>query len=136
MYVCLYIYIYMYVCLYIYICMYVCVYIMYVCIYVCMYVCLCVCVHVLQDIKTIDHMKYQNLKRYQITSVDDAYAVIEDNGDTLTMESSRDRGTASLERGLALSTRGAQAINLSQKGKKDTMVFTLQVNAISRTLVP
>ena len=62
-----------------------------------------------------------------MTTVDDAYAVIEDNGDTLTLESSRDRGTASLERGLALSTRGAQAITLSQKGKKDTMVFTLQV---------
>ena len=77
--------------------------------------------------KTIDHMKFVNLKRYQVTTLDDAFAVIEDNGDSLTAESSRDRGTASLERGLALSTRGAQAITLSQKGKKDTMVFTLQV---------
>lgn len=77
--------------------------------------------------KTVQHMKQVNLKKYQITSVDDAYAVIEDNGDTLTIDSSKDRGNASLERGLSLATRAGQAIMLSQKGKKDTLNFTLQV---------
>jgi hypothetical protein len=74
-------------------------------------------------------MEAVNLKRYQVTTVDDALAVIEDNGDQLPGESLRDRGSASLERGLSLSTRGGQALQLSQKGKKDTVIFTLGVSA-------
>lgn len=71
-----------------------------------------------------------NLKKYQVTSVDDALAVIEDNGDSLNLDSSKERGNASLERGLSLTTRGSQAILLSQKGKKDTLNFTLQVRKL------
>ncbi len=79
-----------------------------------------------QDVKTIQHMQSVNLKKYQVTSVDDALAVIEENGDSMPNEASR--GTASLERGLSLSTRGAHAVQLSQKGKKDTLFFTLGVS--------
>ena len=68
-----------------------------------------------------------NLKKYQIKSVEDALAVIEDNGDSVGLDGSKERGNASLERGLQLVTRGGQAIVLSQKGKKDTLNFTLQV---------
>ena len=70
-------------------------------------------------------MQSVNLKKYQVTTVDDALAVIEENGDTMPADQSR--GTASLERGLSLSTKGAHAVHLSQKGKKDTMFFTLGV---------
>ena len=77
--------------------------------------------------KTIAHMKQVNLHKYQITTVDDALAVIEENGDPLPLDSSRDRGNASLERGLSLNSRGGQAIQLSQKGKRDTLFFTLGV---------
>lgn len=72
-------------------------------------------------------MDQVNLKKYQVTTVDDALAVIEENGDQLPGENLRDRGNASLERGLSLSTRGGQALQLSQKGKKDTLMFTLGV---------
>ena len=75
-------------------------------------------------------MEGVNLKKYQVTTVDDALAVIEENGDQLPGESLRDRGNASLERGLSLSTRGGQALQLSQKGKKDTLIFTLGVSAL------
>lgn len=68
-----------------------------------------------------------NLKRYQVTSVEDALAVIEDNGDSSGLDNSKERGNASLERGLSLVTRSSQAIMLSQKGKRDTLNFTLQV---------
>ena len=83
-----------------------------------------------QDIKTIQHIKQVNLKKYQVTGVDDALAVIEDNGDASGLDGSKDRGNASLERGLQLVTRGGQAIILSQKGKKDTVNFTLQVGMV------
>lgn len=89
-----------------------------------------------QDIKTIQHMKQVNLKKYQVTSVDDALAVMEDNGDSLGLDGSRDKGNASLERGLSLSTRGGQAIMLSQKGKRDTLNFTLQVRSNVQASVP
>lgn len=62
-----------------------------------------------------------------MTSVEDAMAVIDDNGDGSGLDSSKERGNSSLERGLSLITRGGQAIVLSQKGKKDTLNFTLQV---------
>lgn len=68
-----------------------------------------------------------NLRRYQVTSIDDALAVIEDNGDSGGLDNSKERGNSSLERGLSLITKGGQAIVLSQKGKKDTLNFTLQV---------
>lgn len=77
-------------------------------------------------------MEAVNLKKYQVTTVDDALAVIEENGDQLPGESLRDRGNASLERGLSLSTRGGQALQLSQKGKKDTVVFTLGVSTLRK----
>ena len=66
----------------------------------------------------------------QVTTVDDALAVLEENGDPVPHEnsSSGGRGTASLERGLSLATKGSQAIQLSQKGKKDTLFFTLGVS--------
>ena len=60
--------------------------------------------------------------------MDDAVAVIEDNGDSVPLDSSK--GNASLERGLSLATRGSQAILMSQKGKKDTLNFTLQVRKL------
>lgn len=81
-----------------------------------------------QDVKTVQHMEQMNLKKYQVTTVDDALAVIEENGDQLPGESLRDRGNASLERGLSLSTRGGQALQMSQKGKRDTLIFTLGVS--------
>lgn len=81
-----------------------------------------------EDIKTIQHIQQVNLKRYQVTSIDDALAVIEDNGDGGGLDSSKERGNSSLERGLSLITRGGQAIVLSQKGKKDTLFFTLQIS--------
>ena len=85
-----------------------------------------------QDIKTIQHIKQVNLKKYQVTTVEDALAVIEENGgDNSGLDSSKERGNASLERGLSLSTRGGQAIILSQKGKRDTINFTLQVRLLS-----
>ena len=93
-------------------------------------VCMCMLMAVLflwQDIKTIQHIQQVNLKRYQIVTVDDALAVIEDNGDSAGLDGLKERGNSSLERGLSLSTRGGQAIMLSQKGKKDTLYFTLQV---------
>lgn len=74
-----------------------------------------------------------NLRRYQIVSVEEALAVIEDNGDSSGLDSSKERGNASLERGLSLITRGGQAIVLSQKGKKDTLYFTLQVSKLVST---
>lgn len=75
------------------------------------------------------HMEQVNLKKYQITTVDDALAVLEENGDTLPGEGLREikSSNASLDRGLSLSTRGGHAIQASQKGKKDTLSFTLQV---------
>ena len=73
-------------------------------------------------------MEHVNLKRYQVTTVDDALAVLEDNGEQTQLDLSGGRGTASLERGLSLTTKAGQAIQLSQKGKKDTVFFTLQVN--------
>lgn len=85
-----------------------------------------------QDIKTIQHIQQVNLKRYQVVSVEDALAVIEDNGDSGGLDNSKERGNSSLERGLSLITRGGQAIVLSQKGKRDTLNFTLQV----RTWLP
>ncbi len=60
--------------------------------------------------------------------MEDALGVIEDNGDSLGLDSSKERGNASLERGLSVSNRGGQAILLSQKGKRDTTNFTLQVS--------
>ena len=54
--------------------------------------------------------------------------MIDDNGDGSGLDSSKERGNSSLERGLSLITRGGQAIVLSQKGKKDTLNFTLQVS--------
>ena len=80
-------------------------------------------------------MEQVNLKKYQVTSVDDALAVIEENGDQLPGESLRDRGNASLERGLSLSTRAGHALQLSQKGKKDTVVFTLGVSLFCKFVV-
>lgn len=82
----------------------------------------------LQDSKTIQHIQQVNLRRYQITSIEDALAIIEDNGDGGGLDSSKERGNSSLERGLSLITRGGQAIVLSQKGKRDTLNFTLQVS--------
>lgn len=84
----------------------------------------------IQDIKTIQHIKQVNLKKYQVTTVEDALAVIGDNGDNPGLDNSKERGNASLERGLSLSTRGGQAIMLSQKGKRDTINFTLQVRLL------
>lgn len=67
---------------------------------------------------------------FQVTTVDDALAVLEENGDPVPLEnSSGGRGTASLERGLSLTTKGGHAIHMSQKGKKDTLYFTLGVSA-------
>ena len=83
----------------------------------------------LQDIKTVQHMEQVNLKKYQMTTVDDALAVLEDNGDPMPFEGAGGgRGTASLERGLTYSTKGGQAIQLAQKGKKDNLFFTLAVS--------
>ena len=76
----------------------------------------------------MQHMEQVNLRRYQVTSVDDALAVLEDNGDLSSFDSSGgSRGTASLERGLSYTTKGGQALQLSQKGKKDNLTFTLSV---------
>ena len=74
----------------------------------------------------------------QVTTLDDALAVLEENGDPLPHEnsSSGGRGTASLERGLSLTTRGSQAIQMSQKGKKDTLFFTLGVSLCFCFLLP
>ena len=68
---------------------------------------------------------------FQVTTVDDALAVLEENGDPMPLEnsSSGGRGTTSLERGLSLATKGGHALHMSQKGKKDTMFFTLGVSA-------
>lgn len=74
----------------------------------------------------------------QVTTVDDALAVLEENGDPVPHENSSGggRGTASLERGLSLATKGSQAIQLSQKGKKDTLFFTLGVSLCFCSLLP
>ena len=71
-------------------------------------------------------MKRVNLKKYQVTSVEDALSVIEENGDSVS--ATLEQKGSSLDKGLLqLVTRGGQAIVLSQKGKKDTLNFTLQV---------
>ena len=74
-------------------------------------------------------MEAVNLRKYQVTTVDDALALLEDSSDPLPwdLNSSGGRGTASLERGLSLTTKGGQALQMSQKGKKDNMHFTLGV---------
>lgn len=84
-----------------------------------------------QDVKTVQHMEQVNLRKYQVTSVDDALAVMEDNGDLSSFDNSGgSRGTASLERGMSYTTRGGQALHLSQKGKKDNLTFTLSVRLV------
>lgn len=77
----------------------------------------------LKDEKTIRHMKQLNLMKYKVVTVEDAIRLVEENGDTLPLDSSQSRG-APLEKGLS---PGAQALQLSQKGKKDTLQFTLGV---------
>ena len=46
------------------------------------------------------------------------------------------RGSASLDRGLSYQTRGGQAITLSQRGKKDSLHFTLGVSDTVSSLIP
>jgi len=76
------------------------------------------------------YLREMTINDFQVTTVDDALAVLEENGDPLPLEnSSGGRGTASLERGLSLTTKGGHAIHMSQKGKKDTLYFTLGVSA-------
>ena len=97
-----------------------------------------------QDAKTVLHMEQVNLKKYRITSVEDALSVLEEAGDAMvsfylslsnksvivlqTVDTGgQSRGSASLDRGLAYQTRASQAITLSQRGKKDALHFTLGV---------
>lgn len=37
----------------------------------------------IQDVKTVQHMEQVNLKKYQVTTVDDALAVLEEAGETV-----------------------------------------------------
>ncbi|CAI8048570.1 SLIT-ROBO Rho GTPase-activating protein 3 [Geodia barretti] len=81
-----------------------------------------------EDAKTVLHMEQVNLKKYRITSVEDALSVLEEAGDAMTVDTGgQSRGSASLDRGLAYQTRASQAITLSQRGKKDALHFTLGV---------
>jgi SLIT-ROBO Rho GTPase activating protein len=81
-----------------------------------------------EDVKTVQHMEQVNLRKYRVTSVEDALVVLEEAGESMTMDSSsQSRGSASLDRGLSYQTRGGQAITLSQRGKKDALHFTLGV---------
>jgi hypothetical protein len=81
-----------------------------------------------EDAKTVLHMEQVNLKKYRITSVDDALSVLEEAGDAMTVDTGgQSRGSASLDRGLSYQTRASQAISLSQRGKKDALHFTLGV---------
>lgn len=98
-----------------------------------------------QDVKTVQHMEQVNLKKYRITSVEDALSVLEEAGDAMVYISfsysshlptslpqsveagSQSRGSASLDRGLSYQTKASQAISLSQRGKKDALHFTLGV---------
>ena len=102
-----------------------------------------------QDVKTVQHMEQVNLKKYRITSVEDALSVLEEAGDAMVYiyihihilllssaylslpqsveAGSQSRGSASLDRGLSYQTKASQAISLSQRGKKDALHFTLGV---------
>ena len=62
--------------------------------------------------------------KYKVISVEDAARLVEENGDTApTLDSSLSRNTT-LEKGLSV---GAQTLQQSQKGKRDTLMFTLQI---------
>lgn len=71
-------------------------------------------------------MEQVNLKMFQVTTVDDAFAVVEENGDPLPKRFHNH--ASSLERQLPLSMGGGHVLLLSQKGKKDTLFFTLGVS--------
>ena len=69
-------------------------------------------------------MDQVNLRKYRVQTIEDALTVLED---PLPPELSR---WSSLEKGSLLTTnRGAQALYSSQKGKEDTLTFTLGVRA-------
>lgn len=72
-------------------------------------------------------MSRVNLRKYKVQTVDDALAVLEEAGEPIPSESASK--ASSLDRGsLALTTRAVQALHASQKGKEDTLTFTLGVS--------
>lgn len=73
-------------------------------------------------------MKQVNLKKFQVTSTSDALDVVEENGDPLPTSKRFHNHASSLERQLPLSSGGGHVLLLSQKGKKDPLVFTLGVS--------
>ncbi len=76
--------------------------------------------------RTIEHVNKNNLQKYKVQTVDDAIAVLEEMGDAIPPETLGK--SMSLERGsLVPSTRSVQALHASQKGKDDTLTFTIGV---------
>jgi hypothetical protein len=74
-------------------------------------------------------MQSVNLRKYQVVTVSDALAVVEENSDPVsTIERFHNHASSVLERQLPLSSGGGRALLLSQKGKRDTLVFTLGVS--------
>ena len=73
----------------------------------------------------MDHMWKVNLLKYKVQTIDDALALMEEAGEQLPPEPSR---STVLERGsLNPTTRAVHALHHSQKGKEDTLTFTLEV---------
>lgn len=72
----------------------------------------------------------KNLLKYKVQSVDSALGALEEAGEPIPPETSSK--ASSLDRGnLPTTTRGVQALYLSQKGKEDTFSFTLGVGFIN-----
>ena len=70
-------------------------------------------------------MSSKNLRKYKVQTIDDALGVLEEMGETIPEPASR---ASPLDRGsLAQTTRAVQALHSSQKGKEDTLSFTLGV---------
>ena len=72
-------------------------------------------------------MTENNLKRYKVVTIHDAIKLLEDAGESVPPETAGK--ASSLDRGnLVTSTRGAHVLHSSQKGKKDTLTFTMGVS--------
>ena len=83
--------------------------------------------HPPQDIRTIEHVNKNNLRKYRVQTVDDAIAVLEEMGDAIPAESIGK--SVSLDRGsINPNTRAVQVLHASQKGKEDTLTFTMGVS--------
>ena len=72
-------------------------------------------------------MTSNNLRRYKVVTIQDAVRLVEEAGDSLPPEGIP--RAISLEKGnITANARAVQALYSSQKGKRDTLTFTLGVS--------